>query len=73
LNIHIGNDIKKFIQYKEIKPFQIWTGGGLIQAISVRLVKLIVAQTNHLAYITIFTKVYYCPNFFINVISLSVL
>jgi hypothetical protein len=23
LNIHIGNNIKKFVQYKKIKPFQI--------------------------------------------------
>ena len=48
-------------------------GGGLIKAIAIRLVKLIVAQTNHSAYIIIFTKVYYYPNFFINIISLSIL
>ncbi len=48
-------------------------GGGLIKAISVRLVELIVTQTNYLAYIIIFTKVYYYPNFFINIISLSIL
>ena len=48
-------------------------GGGLIEAIGVRLVKLIVTRTNYLAHIIIFTKVYYYPNFFINVISLSIL
>jgi hypothetical protein len=48
-------------------------GGGLIKAIGVRLVKLIVAQTNHSAYIITFTKVYYYPNFFTNIISLSIL
>ena len=39
-------------------------GGSLIEAISIRLVKFIVAQTNYLAYIIIFTKAYYYPNFF---------
>ena len=29
-NIHIGNDIKKFVQYEEIEPFQIRTGSGII-------------------------------------------
>jgi len=43
LNIHICNDIKKFVQYKEIKPFQIYTEEGLIEAIGVGSVKLIVA------------------------------
>jgi len=43
LNIYIGNDIRKFVQYKEIKPLQIQTGGGLIRAIGVRLVELTVA------------------------------
>ena len=41
-NIHIYNNIKKFIQYKEIKPLQIQTGGGLMKAISVGLVEIIV-------------------------------
>ena len=44
-----------------------------MKAIGVKLVKLIVAQTNHLAHIIILTKVYYYPNFFINIISLSIL
>ena len=48
-------------------------GGGLIKAISVRSVKLIVAWTDHSAHIIIFTEVYYCPGFFINVILFSVL
>jgi len=42
-NIHIGNDIRKFVQYNEIEPFQIRTGGGLIQAIGVGSVELTVA------------------------------
>ena len=41
-NIHICNDIKKFMQYKEIEPLQIQTGGGLIKAIGVRSVELTV-------------------------------
>jgi len=61
------------VQYKEIKPLQIQTGGGLIKAIGVRLVELTVTQTNHLAHIIIFTKVYHCPNFFTNIVLLSVL
>ena len=44
-----------------------------MKAIGIRLVKLIVAQTNHSAYIIIFTKVYYCPNFFTDIISLNIL
>ena len=44
-----------------------------MDAISVRLVKLIVTQTNYLAYTITFTNVYHYPNFFINVISLSIL
>jgi len=48
-------------------------GGGLIEAIGVGLVKLIVTQTNYLAYTITFTNVYYYPNFFINIISLSIL
>jgi len=44
-----------------------------MKAIGVGLVKLTVARTNHLAYIIIFTKVYYCSNFFTNVVSLSIL
>jgi hypothetical protein len=42
LNIHIGNNIKKFVQYKEIKPFQIQTGGGLTEAINIGSVELTV-------------------------------
>ena len=48
-------------------------GGGLIKAISVGLVELIVAWTDHLAYTIIFTEVYHCPDFFMNVVSLSIL
>jgi len=48
-NIYIGNDIKKFLQYKEIQPFQIQTGGGLIQAIGVGSVELTVTRTDHSA------------------------
>ena len=44
-----------------------------MKAIGVGLVKLIVAQTNHSAYIITFTKVYYCPDFFTNIVLLSVL
>ena len=43
LNIYIYNDIRDFVQYKKIKPFQIYTGGGLMEAIGVGLVKLTVA------------------------------
>jgi len=42
-NIYIYNDIRDFVQYEEIKPLQIYTGGDLIKAIGVRLVELIVA------------------------------
>ena len=61
------------MQYKEIEPLQIQTGGGLIKAIAVRSVELTVAQTDHSAHTITFTKVYHCPDFFTNVISLSVL
>ena len=61
------------MQYKEIKPLQIQTGEGLIKAIGIKSVKLTVAQTNHLAYTITFTGVYYCPDFFTNVILFSVL
>ena len=44
-----------------------------MKAIGVGLVKLIVARTDHSAYIIIFTGVYYYPNFFINIVSLSIL
>ena len=73
LNIHIDNDIKKFVQYKEIKLIQIQMGGGLIKAIGIKLVEFTVAQTDHSAYTIIFTKVYHCPDFFTNVVLLSVL
>ena len=73
LNIYIYNNISRFIQYKEIKPLQIQTGGGLIKAISVRLVKLTVTWTDYLAYTIIFIKVYYCPDFFTNIILLNIL
>jgi hypothetical protein len=72
-NIHICNDIRKFVQYEEIKPIQIQTGGGLIKAIGVGSVELTVARTDHSAHTIIFTKVYHCPNFFTNIVSLSVL
>ena len=61
------------MEYEEIKPLQIQTGGGLIKAISIRSVELIVTQTDHSAHTITFTKVYHCPDFFTNVISLSVL
>jgi len=48
-------------------------GGGLIKAIGVRLVKLIITQTDYLAYTIIFTSIYYCPNFFINIVLLNIL
>jgi hypothetical protein len=73
LNIYIGNDIKKFVQYKEIEPFQIQTGGGLMEAIGIRSVKLTVTWTDYSAHTIIFTEVYHCPDFFTNIISLSVL
>jgi len=44
-----------------------------MEAISVGLVKLTVAWTNYLAYTIIFTNVYYYPDFFINIILLSIL
>jgi hypothetical protein len=44
-----------------------------MKAIGVRLVELIVARTNHLAYTITFTEVYYCPDFFINIVSLNIL
>ena len=72
-NIHIGNDIKKFVQYEEIEPFQIQTGGGLIKAIGVGSVELTVARTDHSAHTITFTEVYHCPDFFTNVVSLSIL
>ena len=72
-NIHICNDIKKFVQYEEIEPLQIQTGGGLIKTISIKSVKLTVTRTNHLAYTITFTKVYHCPDFFINIVSLNIL
>ena len=37
------------------------------------MVKITVAQTDYSAYTIIFTKVYYCPDFFTNIVSLSVL
>ena len=48
-------------------------GGGLIKAINIGSVKFIVAQTDYLAYIITFTEVYHCPDFFTNVVSLSIL
>jgi hypothetical protein len=44
-----------------------------MKAIGIRLVKLTVARTNYSAYIITFTEVYYCPNFFINIVSLNIL
>ena len=44
-----------------------------MKAIGIRLVKLTVTQTNHLAYTIIFTKVYHCPDFFTNIVLFSVL
>ena len=72
-NIHICNDIKKFVQYEEIEPLQIQTGGGLMKAIGVGSVELTVARTDHSTHTIILTKVYHCPDFFTNVVSLSVL
>ena len=57
----------------EIKLIQIQTERGLIKAIGIRLVELTVTQTNYSAYTITFTKVYYCPDFFINVVLLSIL
>ena len=48
-------------------------GGGLIEAIGVKLVELIVAQTNYLAYTITFTNIYYCSDFFINIVLFSIL
>ena len=73
LNIHICNNIRRFVQYEEIEPFQIQTGGGLIEAIGVGSVELTVAWTDHSAYTITFTEVYHCPDFFTNVVSLSIL
>src|SRR6266567_9645538 len=73
LNIYICNDIRRFVQYEEIEPIQIQTGGGLMKAIGVGLVELTVARTDHSAHTIIFTEVYHCPDFFTNVVSLSVL
>ena len=73
LDIHIGNDIKTFMQYKEIEPFQIWTGEGLTEAIGIGSVELTVARTDHSAHIITFTEVYHCPSFLTNIISLRVL
>ena len=61
------------MQYKEIKPFQVYTEGGLIEAIGIRSVELTVAQTDHSAHTIIFTEMYYYPNFFTNAVSLSIL
>ena len=61
------------MQYKKIKPFQIYTGGGLTEAISIRSVKLTVTRTNHSAHTITFTKVYHCPSFLTNIISLKAL
>ena len=72
-NIHICNDIRRFVEYEEIEPLQIQTGGGLIKAIAVGSVELTVARTDHSAHTITFTKVYHCPDFFTNVVSLSVL
>src|SRR5882757_6309821 len=72
-NIHICNDIRDFLQYEEIEPLQIYTGGDLIKAIGVGLVELIVARTDYSAHIITFTEVYYCPGFLTNIISLRVL
>jgi hypothetical protein len=44
-----------------------------MEAIGVRLVELIVTQTDYLAYIIILTKVYHCPDFFTNIVLLSIL
>ena len=44
-----------------------------MEAISIRLVELIIARTDYLAYTITFIKVYYCPNFFTNVVLLSIL
>ena len=44
-----------------------------MKAIGVKSVKLIVTRTDHSAYIIIFTEVYYCPNFFTNIVSLNIL
>ena len=44
-----------------------------MKIINIKLVKLTVTQTNYLVYTIIFTKVYYCPDFFINIILFSVL
>ena len=44
-----------------------------MKAIGVGLVELTVARTDHSAYTITFTKVYYCPNFFTNVVSLNIL
>ena len=72
-NIHIYNNIRRFVQYEEIEPIQIQTGGGLIKAIGVGSVELTVARTDYSAHIITFTKVYHCPDFFTNVVSLSIL
>ena len=72
-NIYICNDIRDFVQYEEIEPFQIYTGGGLTEAIGIGSVELIVARTDHLAHIITFTEVYHCPGFLMNVISLKAL
>ena len=44
-----------------------------MEAIGVGSVKLTVARTDHSAHTITFTEVYYCPDFFTNVVSLSVL
>jgi hypothetical protein len=71
-NIHICNDIKKFVQYEEIELFQIYTEGGLMKAIGVESVELTVARTDHSAHTITFTEVYHCPDFSTNAISLTV-
>ena len=44
-----------------------------MEAIGVGLVKLTVTWTDYLVYTITFTEVYYCPDFFTNVVLLSVL
>jgi hypothetical protein len=44
-----------------------------MEAIGVGLVEFIVAWTDHSAHTITFTEVYHCPNFFTNIVSLSIL
>ena len=44
-----------------------------MEAIGVRSVELTVTRTDHSAHTITFTKVYHCPGFFTNIVSLSVL